>query len=55
MGGASNSDQTTDTSGAHISCGPVAMVIMMMGSRDEVIATPNGSTTSTAHDSYVTK
>ena len=54
MGGASNSDQITDTSGAQktSSTAPVTMATMMMGGREEMVATPNGSTPPT-NDSYV--
>ena len=57
MGGASNSDQTADTSGAQkaSSTAPITMATMMMGGREEMVATPNGSTSSTppTNDSYV--
>ena len=60
LGGVSTSDQTTDTSaGAGTQkepvVAPVTMTTGIMGSRDEVVAIPNGTapTTTTASDSYV--
>ena len=54
MGGTSNSDQITDTNGTQktSSTPPVTMATMMMGGREEMVATPNGSTPPT-NDSYV--
>jgi hypothetical protein len=58
VGGASNSDQITDTTGAQktsSAAAPVTMATMMMGGREEMVATPNGSTPSTppTNDSLV--